>query len=701
MKDKGQIYNAVKCNESKRSRLFGSLMEQSHDAIYIVDPVSGRFIDVNNKACADLGYTQNELLEMKVSDIEAEIPDHFCWDDHVENLQNVRSAVFKGMHKRKNKTIFPVEVSVTYIQHEAQDYMVAVVRNKSGQLEAKELVLWSYQTQKILSELLKLSVEDVGLDEMFDRALDLLYALPWLKLEAKGCIFLVGNKPDVLEMQKHKGLSNKILAECEAVPFGKCICGRAAASKEILYVDRVNELHDITYPGITPHGHVCIPILLSGRVIGLINLYLSEGQKLSQKEKQFYLDLSNTLAVIIARKKSNDALKSSRNELKQALNTLKETQQQIVHFERLRALGEMAGGIAHEFNNQLMVISGYCDILTKHPEICDDKEKRKSIIKAVSEASRDAAHVVNNMRKFYRPHLDDDVWTEIDINSIIDEVIFLTIPKWKSDAMKSGKVIGMEKYFGDISSISGNVSDLREVITNMIFNAVDAIDKKGEISFSTYEKNQRVFIEISDTGRGMSEDVRKKCFEPFYTTKRITGTGLGLSLAYGIIKRHDGTLEVESQENRGSVFTLSFPRSDGSSASCNEVESDEDYILPPLRILYVEDDIRVRDLISKYLRADGHTVETASNGMEALEIYNPESVDLVLTDMAMPEMDGMELSYAIKKDDIEKPVIMLTGFGDILKDIVEKPLVVDRLVSKPVNMDELKRIIKKVIRKMG
>jgi signal transduction histidine kinase len=261
-------------------------------------------------------------------------------------------------------------------------------------------------------------------------------------------------------------------------------------------------------------------------------------------------------------------------ELTSALTELKQTQNQIVQQERLRAFGEMAGGVVHDFNNALIAIIGYSDLLLDDPDVLADRSMTLSYLKTMNTAGRDAAQVVKRLRDFYRSRESEDIFAPVDLNEVIEQSVSLTQPKWKTQALTSGRKIEMKLDLEKLPSVSGNPAELREALTNLIFNAVDAMPAGGTVTLRSRAEDNAVLFEISDTGTGMSEDVRTRCLEPFFSTKGDKGTGLGLSMVFGIIKRHNGTLDIESAVGRGSTFRIRFPaESEGMAINGAKAES--------------------------------------------------------------------------------------------------------------------------------
>jgi len=381
-------------------------------------------------------------------------------------------------------------------------------------------------------------------------------------------------------------------------------------------------------------------------------------------------------------------------ELASALDELRQTQARIVQQERLRAFGEMAGGVVHDFNNALMSVIGYSELLLQDPALLDDKPTVLDYLKTMNTAGRDASHVVSRLRDFYRPREDADVFVALNLNDVIEEAVALTQPKWKDQALASGRTIAIELHLQKIPPIAGNASELREALTNLVFNAVDAMPNGGTITLRTQRNGDRVIFETNDTGTGMNEETRTRCLEPFFSTKAEQGTGLGLSMVFGIIQRHDGKLEIESEEGFGTTFRISF---------ASQVELFQDnagQALEPsrrLRILVVDDEAVARDVVTKYLRADGHEVLNAINGADAVARFGREDFDLLVTDQGMPGMTGVQLAVAVKQIKVGQPVILLTGFSDPTLARHELPTGVDLVLTKPIPQKALRLALSQLL----
>ncbi len=398
---------------------------------------------------------------------------------------------------------------------------------------------------------------------------------------------------------------------------------------------------------------------------------------------------------ITERKRAEESLRESNRRLEEALAELKATQHQVLQQERLRALGEMASGIAHDFNNALSPVVGFTEVLLDRPEYLDNKEKVTRYLKMVNTSAQDAANVVRRLREFYRNRDEEELLLPINLNELVEQVIMLTQPRWKDQALASGVTIRVETDLQNVARVTGNESELREVLTNLILNAADAMAEGGTIILRTRSDGSHVVLEVTDTGIGMTEEVRQRCLEPFFTTKGKRGTGLGLAMVYGIIRRHQGTLSMESEPGRGTTVIIRLPvhLGQGARARTHEAKTSS----RRWHLLVVDDEPAVREVVTEYLAADGHHVETATNGREGLEKFLAGRFDVVVTDQGMPEMSGDQLAAAIKRIAPNSAVILLTGFGDIMEAAGDQPVDVDTILTKPVTVSAMRQALAKVM----
>ncbi|HEY4719694.1 MAG TPA: ATP-binding protein [Candidatus Methylomirabilis sp.] len=398
---------------------------------------------------------------------------------------------------------------------------------------------------------------------------------------------------------------------------------------------------------------------------------------------------------ITERKRTEEALYEGNRRLEEALAELQATQQHVLQQERLRALGQMASGIAHDFNNALSPVLGFSELLLDRPELLENKEKVTQYLRMMNTSAQDAASAVRRLREFYRSREVDELLLPVQLNPLVEQAIMLTQPRWKDQASARGVSIRVTTDLPPVPLVAGNEAEIREVLTNLIFNAVDAMPEGGTINLRTSADGDHVVLEVCDTGEGMTAEVRQRCLEPFFSTRGKRGTGLGLAVVYGIIRRHHGELTIDSEPGRGTTVTIRLPARPGEGRP--ERPEEQPTLARRLRILVVDDEPAVREVVTEYLTGDGHSVETATGGREGLEKFLGGWFDLVITDQGMPEMAGDQLAVAVKRVAPNKPVVLLTGFGDLMMASGEKPVGVDVILSKPVAITTIRQVLAKVM----
>jgi signal transduction histidine kinase len=440
---------------------------------------------------------------------------------------------------------------------------------------------------------------------------------------------------------------------------------------------------------------------LRWKIIGLGSLVLLGGfavssflaKKLSRPVDQI---VATSAENFTRRKKAEKDLVEVNRELEKTLVELKATQQQVIQQERLSALGQMAAGIAHDFNNTLMPILGFADVLLNNDAMLDDKAETRRCLEMLRTSAKDAASVVSRLREFYRPADSNEEFPIVDLAKIVEQAVSLTEPKWRGLTQARGITIDVRTDFKSYPIVAGDESALREILTNLLFNSVDAMPQGGRISLETAIENDRAVLRVADTGTGMTETVRRRCLEPFFSTKGDHGTGLGLSMVYGIVERHRGQLEIESAVGKGTTFIIRLPLAQESeTAQVNNSRVTKSKLA--LNVLVVDDEARSREVLLAYLRTDNHSVATASSGREALEKFRRRSFDLVVMDRAMPEMNGEQTARFIKQVNQNIPVILLTGFSGQIDGNDPKPAAVDAVLNKPITLEALRRGISKVV----
>ncbi|MBI5628970.1 MAG: GAF domain-containing protein, partial [Candidatus Rokubacteria bacterium] len=295
------------------------------------------------------------------------------------------------------------------------------------------------------------------------------------------------------------------------------------------------------------HAFAGYPLITGDRIVGVLSILFGDQRQFTSEEKELISLLADQAAIAIEQSRLFEEARHSYEELRR-------TQGQLVRSERLRALGEMAGGVAHDFNNALAVILGRARLLlgqTQDPEV-------QRQVKVIENVAQDAARTVRRIQEFTRMRRAR-AFQPVDLNRVVEEVVEITRSRWKDEAQAKGISYDVRMEAAPLPAVAGDPSELREALTNLVLNALDAMPEGGRITFQTELQGEHVICVVSDTGIGMTEDVRQRIFDPFFTTKARRGTGLGLSIVYGIITRHGGEIEVRSQVGQGSVFTMRLP----------------------------------------------------------------------------------------------------------------------------------------------
>ncbi|MCP4254301.1 MAG: response regulator, partial [Candidatus Scalindua sp.] len=350
----------------------------------------------------------------------------------------------------------------------------------------------------------------------------------------------------------------------------------------------------------------------------------------------------------------------------------------------------LASGVSHELNNILAIISGNVQLLKETYK--GDEGLRESLC-TIMMAIDDGINISSKMLKFTKTENGVDGLVAFDIRDLIIQSIDFTSPRWKNEAQSNGIDYQINKDgMKSVSSIMCNPSELREVFINIINNALDAMPNGGNISFSTWSGGNTVFVSIADTGDGMSEETKRYIFDPFFTTKKAFGTGLGMSLAYGIISRHGGNIEVESEVGKGAEFTLQFPTTNGSSSLITTHESEQILNKKNLRILVVDDEDALCNVLDRFFLRFGNKVKTVNNGTDAISIVKSEDFDLVLCDLAMPDIFGYDVIDAMNKLEKRPKIGIITGRGEEIKSM-EEGMNIDFILKKPFNLTELTKQI--------
>jgi signal transduction histidine kinase/ActR/RegA family two-component response regulator/uncharacterized membrane protein len=436
---------------------------------------------------------------------------------------------------------------------------------------------------------------------------------------------------------------------------------------------------------------VFAPLIVENQVFGILVCARCLAQAFSSGECEFLKQLSEHVALASHQARLYGALQQAYDELRQSQHT-------VMQQERLRALGQMASGIAHDINNAISPVSLYTEsLLEREPNL---SERTRNYLTTIQRAIEDVARTVARMKEFYRERDSQLTLEPVQLNRAVQQVVELTRPRWSDLPQARGAMVDLQTHLTDaMPEIMGAEHEIRDALTNLIFNAVDAMPTGGTLSVRTRSSTAaqggpRAFIEVTDTGVGMDEDTRRRCLEPFYTTKGERGTGLGLAMVYGMIQRHSAELEIESATGQGTTVRLSFPAY-GSSVVATPRVTKTAVVKRRLRILLVDDDPLLIKSLQDTLQEDGHFITATHGGREGIEAFAAatqcgEGFDIVVTDLGMPHVDGRKVATSIKGVSPTTPVILLTGWGQRLIATNDMPGHVDKVLAKPPRLHELR-----------
>ena len=435
------------------------------------------------------------------------------------------------------------------------------------------------------------------------------------------------------------------------------------------------------------------PLVIENNVFGVLLAARRVPAGFSSADCEFLRQLSEHVALAAHQAQLHMALQ-------RAYDDLHQTQQAVMQQERLKALGQMASGIAHDINNAISPVALYTEsLLETEPRL---SARARDYLETIQRANEDVAATVARMREFYRPREAELVLSPVDLNDVARDVIGLTRARWSDMPQERGVVIELDTSLtANDPIVPGVEAELREALTNLVFNAVDAMPEGGTLSVRTRRTldpsrehaPDRVYIEVSDSGVGMDGETQRRCLEPFFTTKGERGTGLGLATVYGTVQRHNAEIYILTAPGRGTTVQLVF-----AAAKDDAVVTPEPAPTPRARqqrLLVVDDDPLLLKSLRDTLLSDGHDVTTANGGLAGLEAFSAAReqntpFSLVITDLGMPYVDGRQVASGVKELSPSTPVILLTGWGQRLMDDGERPPHVDRVLNKPPKLTELR-----------
>jgi PAS domain S-box-containing protein len=697
LKHLNRMYEIQRQTE-QRLRLVSAAVESAADAIVITD--SQGAIEWANEAFRRLtGYSVSEAIGKNTRILKSGKMPPELYQELWQTILEGRVWHGQMINRRKDGTLYPEEMTIAPVRNKAGQIVnfVAVKLDMTARQESEGRLQRQLEQLTLLEDLTLAIGQRQDLSSIFQVAIQRLE--DQLPLDF-ACVCIRENDPDQLRVAS-VGLHNQNVATLaglgadSTIPveengFSRCMAGRLVYEQdtELLEYPMAQRL---ALGGL--RSILFVPLQVESQVFGVLMVGRKEPGAFTGQECRFIKEVSAHVALASHQTRLHSALKKAYDELRQS-------QQALMQQERLRALGQMASGIAHDINNALVPASIYADSLLETE--ANLSEKNRKGVQTIQSAIRDVASTVSRMREFYRRREPEITLLPVQINALVEEVLDLTRSRWSAIPHQHGTVIEVScDLAGSLPSLMAVESEIREALVNLVFNAVDAMPDGGKLSVRTrLERDEAgltcLAIEVQDTGIGMDEETRRHCLEPFFTTKGEHGTGLGLAMVYGIVRRHAGSIDIETQPGQGTTMRLNLPVT---VAPATPPMQPATLKRPPrLRLLLVDDDPLVLDALRAVLEADGHVVTQADGGQNGIDTFRAarergNAFAVVITDLGMPSVDGRAVARAVKEASPETPVLLLTGWGAQMQADGEVPANVDEVMSKPVTLDQLRQAL--------
>ncbi|MDT7817675.1 MAG: hypothetical protein QOJ42_7591, partial [Acidobacteriaceae bacterium] len=691
----------VQAVELEASAHLASIVESSDDAI-ISKTLEGDILTWNSGAERMFGYSAQEAQGKKMmmlipQEHSAEEPDILARIARGERVAHLETT-------RRRKDGRHIDVSVT----------ISPVRDRQGKIVGASNIVRDITERKLAEARVSEQLSRLSLLNQITRAIggreDLgsIYQVALRSLEEDlgfdfGCIcdydpisrklqiIHVGARSRTLALEL--ALTEQAYIPIDANGLSRCVLG------QFLYEP---DIADVILPfpqrlaAAGLRSLVAAPLLVESKVFGVFVAARRGPASFSSGECDFLRQLNEHVALAAHQAQLYASLQ-------QAYDDLQQTQQAVMQQERLRALGQMASGIAHDINNAISPMWLSTEMLLETET--DLSPQVRKHLEMIQRATGDVAQTVARMTEFYRQRELQLTLSPVQINDLVQQVADLTRARWSDMPQRQGVVIEMRTELEqNPPAIMGIESEIREALINLIFNAVDAMPSGGVLTLRTRiverspgrPKLRGLLVEVADNGVGMDEETRRRCLEPFFTTKGERGTGLGLAMVYGMVQRHDADFEIESTAGQGTTVRLSFavpvggapdlapktPRPAPSSA----------------RILVVDDDPLIIRVLCEVLKRDGHEVIAANGGKAGIDAFSAaqrqgKPFTVVITDLGMPRIDGRKVASFVKSASQATPVILLTGWGQRLIAEGDVSPHVDRVLSKPTKIGELREAL--------
>ena len=693
-----RLHGALKESREK----FNALLDRTEDVVFICDR-HGRILDINRAARHMLGLSPDSTSIESAFDL-------FAPRDSVHLAQGMEKALESGSCRveasllRRDGNRLPVEILSRAVEYPAGTAVLNIARDLS-RTRCRESEQVSHSTQ--LMTLCRLAQDinaALSTDTLARKAMEAVSSC----VEADVCLLFLREGGDLVLKGQHPATAVSHAEQGPAHRLGECLCGLAGGEGKPQYSSDIhsdprcvrNECKEAGF-----ESFAAVPLKSDSTILGVIGLG-SRTLRDFAPDAAFLETIANSVAVALRNAVLYEETRESARELQRKLREIEEREQenrrlqdQLAQSQKMEAIGTLAGGIAHDFNNILTSIMGFTELVLYHfPPESPFYEDLNSVL----DAAKHAKELIGQILTFSRQ--DETEYHPLMPGPVIKETLKLL------RASLPSTIDIRDSIDPDAGPVLANATKIQQIVLNLCTNAAHAMEDQGggvlelglkEIPLSPDHKvGPWVEISVKDTGQGIPEEIRDRIFDPYFTTKKKgQGTGLGLAVVRGIVQDCNGHLSVESKTGAGSTFRVRIPRTDG------EVVSPAGPSLePPSRkasILFVDDEPPIAQVCRRLLTAMGFRVTAMTDSREAVELFrkNPDSYDLVITDLVMPSMTGMELIRKIRKTRKDIPVVLCTGYSEKTCDEEMRDLEIGDFLLKPLNMEKLLTSIHRVLRK--
>jgi len=678
------------------------IVESALDAVVTIDS-KGVIAGWSAQAETTFGWTHDEAVGRAVDDLI--LPQRY----RAAHREGLARYLATGEARVLNKRIeldalhrdgheFPVELSITPVRAGEAICFTAFLRDitdrKLGetrlQTQRDRLHLLEQVTRAISQRQDEQSIFQVVVRTLEDRLpADFVCICRYDSVAQRLVVAHVGTGSAALG--RELGITEQAEILIDGNGLSRCVAGELVYEPDIAAVD-------FPFPHrLAAHGLrslVVAPLAAAADVFGVLVVARRAAQAFVSTDCEFLKQVSDHVALAANQTQLHDRLQ-------QAYDDLKHTQQAILEQERLRAIGQMASGIAHDINNAISPVAVYTQSLRERQAALGLLPEVRDYLETVGRVVKDISATAARMRDFYRPGDAGAEFEPVDLNTLILQVVGLTRARWNDMPQQRGIVITVSTALeAALPRIMGDAAQLREALTNLVFNAVDAMPDGGTITvrtatFAGARGKRRVQFEVGDTGPGMDEETRRRCLEPFFTTKGERGTGLGLAMVQGAAQHHKAGLVIDTAPGDGTRIRLDFAATAKAKADPRRAEAPREQ--RPLRLLLVDDDPAVLSSTLFVLELKGHAITAADGGKAGIDALRAahqagEPFDVVITDLGMPFVDGNQVALTAKELFPETPVILLTGWGRRMATGDKAPAHVDFVLPKPLELDALRDI---------